>query len=40
MLCLEVVRVGGGPVAIQSRSNPLGFHIQISLPILVDVERS
>src|SRR5260221_5239863 len=40
VLPLEVVRIGGGPVAIQSPSNLSVFQYQISLTIAVDVEPS
>jgi len=32
VLHLEVVRIGGGPVAIQGRSNLLVFHIKSPRP--------
>jgi hypothetical protein len=38
MLPLEIVRIGGGPVAIQSRSNLSVFHIEISLTLAGNVE--
>jgi hypothetical protein len=31
MLCLEVVGVGGGPVAIQGRSDVVVFHLDLPL---------